>query len=215
MTTQTLGDKKDFILSSVRNGETSATITKGSPCILKMNGTEDGFSVVLPSSSTAAKIAQFFYGVATDDILAGQIGKVQRDGVCNFIKLELQTRANTSAGSSFSTADTLLLGALLGIDSAGNCFKTIASTVAAPSGADQTFFSFQSGDRCSWTEHQFSGWNCDVNFRNSPHCYNQCEGDVALDVIFLLTGAIKTSVASYFITLLKRLKGLNANNGSG
>lgn len=138
MTSQTLGDKKDFLATHVRNSEASATIPKGAPVILKMNGTEDGFAVVLPSSSSASKIAMFYYGVAMDDILAGQIGNVQREGVCNYIKIELQTRANTSGGSSFSTADTLLLGALLGIDSAGNCFKTVASTVAAPSNADQT-----------------------------------------------------------------------------
>lgn len=138
MTSQTQGDKRDFLATRIRNAEASATIPRGAPVILAMNGTEDGFAVVLPSSSSAAKIAMFFYGVATDDILAGQIGTIQREGLCNKIKIELQTRANTSGGSSFSTADTLLLAALLGIDSAGNCFKTVASTVAAASSDNQT-----------------------------------------------------------------------------
>ncbi len=135
---QTLGDKRGFIADHVRNAEASTTIPKGTPCILAMNGTEDGFAVVLPSSSSAAKIQAFYWGVATDDILAGAIGEVQRSGFCRYAKVRVRTRANTSGGSSWSTVDTQVLGALLTIDSVNNCFVTAADTVAAASSDNQT-----------------------------------------------------------------------------
>ncbi len=138
MRTQTLGDKRDFVSVHVRNAEASTTIGRGRPVVLVMNGTEDGFAVVLPSSSSAAKYNAFKYGVALEDITAGQIGNVQLEGLCNYVIMSLQTRANTSGGSSFSTAETVALGEMLAINTVNNFFSTVAATVAAASSDAQT-----------------------------------------------------------------------------
>ncbi len=126
------GNKLDKVLVSARSAEASATIPVGTPVALVANGTDDGLAVVLPATSSAAKLASFQYGVACKDILPGEVGEVCVFGVCN-VKLTLQTRANTSGGSSFSTAETVALGNLLTIFSAGNAFSTIAHTVAIAS----------------------------------------------------------------------------------
>ncbi len=138
MRSQTLGDKRDFLSSHVRNAESTATIPRGTPCALIMNGTEDGFAVVLPSSSSAAKLSAFRFGVALDDILAGQTGEVQLAGLCNYVVVSVQTRASTTGAASWSTADTVALGVLLSINSVNNFFSTRPSTIAAASSDNQT-----------------------------------------------------------------------------
>lgn len=130
MRIKTVGNLGDKVICVAKSAEASASIPIGTPVALVMNATEDGLAVVLPSTSSAAKIVAFRYGVAVQDIAAGQVGEVQLFGVCPNVKLTLQTRANTSGGSSFSTADTVALGVLLTVFSAGNCFSTIAQTVA-------------------------------------------------------------------------------------
>jgi hypothetical protein len=41
MNSQTLGDKRDFISSRIKNAEASASIPKGTPVVLALNGTDD------------------------------------------------------------------------------------------------------------------------------------------------------------------------------
>lgn len=137
-----VGNKADRICVTVKNAESSSTIYAGTPVALVANGTDDGLAVVLPATSTAAKIAAFQYGVAIQDIAAGRVGEVCVFGVCN-VKLTLQTRANTSGGSSFSTADTVALGNALTIFSAGNVFSTIAQTAAVASTDALTLSNFE------------------------------------------------------------------------
>jgi len=139
MRSQTLGDKRDFFSARVRSAEASATIGRGRPVCLAINGTEDGLAVVLPSSKSAGHANVFKYGVALADILPGQLGEVQLYGLCNYVIMSLQTRANTSGGSSFSTADSITdLGVLLSLNTVNNFFSTVASTVAAASSDAQT-----------------------------------------------------------------------------
>lgn len=130
MRTQTLGDKRDFIAARVRNAEATATIPRGTPVALVLNATEDGLAVVLPSTAGAAKCTAVRFGVALDDILAGQLGEVQSYGLCNYVILVVNSRANTSGGSSFSSKDTLALLVALSIDTVNNAFSTKASTTA-------------------------------------------------------------------------------------
>lgn len=130
MRIKTVGNLGDKVICVAKSAEASANIPRGTPVVLQYNGTDDGLAVVLPSSSSASKINAFRYGVAVKDIAAGQIGEVQVFGNCDFVVLTLQTRANTSGGSSFSTADTVALGVLLTILSAANAFSTVAQTVA-------------------------------------------------------------------------------------
>jgi len=124
-----VGNKRDTICLVAQNMETVA-IPLGSPVALRYSGTNDGLEIVLPSSSSAGKLVAFQYGVALGSIAASQMGEVQIFGECDNVLLTLQTRANTSGGSSFSTAQTVALGELLTIVSAANAFSTIASTVA-------------------------------------------------------------------------------------
>ena len=143
MRIKTIGNLKDKVICVVKSDEASATIPRGTPVALVMDGTDDGLAVVLPSSSSLLKTNAFRYGVATTDILAGQVGEVQVFGFCEFVVLTLQTRANTSGGSSFSTADTVALGQLLTIFSAANAFSTIANTVAFASTDGFTLSNFE------------------------------------------------------------------------
>jgi hypothetical protein len=135
------GNKADQVIVVIKSAEASATIAAGTPVVLVANGTNDGLAVVLPSTATASKTVPFSYGVAVQDIPAGVVGEACVFGVCN-VKLTLQTRADTSGGSSFSTADTVALGALLTVRTAGNAFSTIANTVAAASSDNQTLSNY-------------------------------------------------------------------------
>jgi hypothetical protein len=130
MRIKTVGNLGDKVIVTAKNAESSATISRGRPVALVYNGTADGLGVVLPTTSSLLKVNAFRYGVAVKDIEAGQVGEVQVFGHCEFVVLTLQTRANTSGGSSFSTADTVALGQLLTILTAANAFSTIANTVA-------------------------------------------------------------------------------------
>lgn len=127
---QTIGNKPAFQSDNVRNSET-VTIPRGTPVILAFNGTEDGFAVVLPSTAGAALSAAFYFGVATDDILAGQVGEARRDGLCNYCLISQSTR--TASTNSFSTQNSLNSGVLLAIDTVYNAFSTVASTINVPS----------------------------------------------------------------------------------
>lgn len=133
-----VGNKADKLSAVIRNAEASSTINRGMPVVLNMNGTNDGLDVVLPSTAGAVKTAAFRYGVALTDLNPGDIGEAMMFGECDFVRLTLQTRANTSGGSSFSTADTVALGLILTIVTQANAFSTAAVTVAAASSADQT-----------------------------------------------------------------------------
>jgi hypothetical protein len=106
-----------------------------------MNGTDDGLAVVRPRTAGQAKSDAFLFGVALDDIVAGAFGDVQSWGVCNYVKLCLQSRSQSTGANTIPTAETVALGAMLLLvtDSrVGDCFSTIADTVAAASNADQT-----------------------------------------------------------------------------
>ncbi len=138
---QTLGDKKEKIIQRVKNAETTLTIAKGTPVILTMTGTDDGLAVVLPRTAGQAKANAFIFGVALDDIVAGAMGDVQSWGVCDYVKLCVQSRSQSTGANTIPTADTVALGAMLLLvtDSrVGDCFSTVADTVAAASNADQT-----------------------------------------------------------------------------
>lgn len=141
MRTNSLGNGKEKIINRVKNAETSATIPRGVPVVLTMTGTDDGLAVVLPGTAGAAKAAAFAFGVALDDIVAGAFGDVQSYGVCDYVKLCLQSRSQSTGANTIPTADTVALGAqlLLVTDTRlGGAFSTIASTVAAASSDAQT-----------------------------------------------------------------------------
>lgn len=128
MTFQTLGDKREFISTRVRNAEASATISRGMPVVLAINATEDGLAVVLPSSKNAAQAILFKFGVALDDITAGQLGNVQNWGVCNYVALVRQTRGAST--DVWATQQTLGLSVGLAINTVNNFLSSISDSTA-------------------------------------------------------------------------------------
>lgn len=128
---QTLGDKKDFVTSRIRNAEVSATIKAGQPVILVINGTEDGLRVVLPSTATAGKSLQFLYGICTYDIVPGQVGDAFRDGIYDSAMVVRQTRASST--DTWDTMASVATGVILSVNTVANAFSTVASTTTAAS----------------------------------------------------------------------------------
>ena len=125
----TLGDKPNFVSANVRNDEASATIPAGSPVVLSNDGTEDGLSVVLPTSSTAAKIGAFSFGVAVNAIEAGKIGEVYLNGVFASATIVHATRAaSTDSFASYAAGSS---GAVLGIVSVANALSVLAASTAS------------------------------------------------------------------------------------
>lgn len=122
---QSLGPKKDFINLKVRYG---TAVSRGQPVCLSMNGTEDGFAVVLPSNS-AAKAYALFYGVAVKDVASGAFGEAQVFGYCEYGMLARASRsATTVSWASGASIDTF---AVLTIDTVMNAFASSGGTQAA------------------------------------------------------------------------------------
>lgn len=118
--------KAEDIVHAVKNAEL-VTITAGVPVIFAMTGTDDGLGVVLPSSSTAAKIASFAAGITTRSMASGQLGEVQVYGFNRKTLVARATRANST--SDWPTMAALALGVTLGIDSAFNACGAAGVTV--------------------------------------------------------------------------------------
>lgn len=123
---QTLGDKKDFLATHVRNDEASATISAGACTVLSISGTEDGLRVVLPSTKSAAHALLFYYGVALADIPQGQVGEVQLFGLCLNATMVRQTRPTST--DTWNTEATQGISQLLSVNTVANALSTVAST---------------------------------------------------------------------------------------
>lgn len=79
---------------------------------------DDGLAVILPSSSTAAKIGVFATGITVNHIPAGKLGDVQVYGFNRKTLLARGTRANST--SDWPTMASMVIATTLGIDSAFN-----------------------------------------------------------------------------------------------
>lgn len=113
-------DKAEDIVVTVKNIEATSIIYAGQPCILGMTGTDDGIGVVLPSSSSAAKVGAFFMGVAIRNMNPGQVNDCQVFGFNRNTKVIRGTRAaSTDSWPSFAA---ITIGDLLSIDTVNNCF---------------------------------------------------------------------------------------------
>lgn len=149
---QTLGDKADFLGARVRFA--SAT-PKGTPVTLRLNGTEDGLAVILPSAATTQALAdQFFYGVARDTYIANELGDVINFGFVREAILRRATRSDDSANWVGSTS--IAKGVLLSIDTVNNVFSTAAASQTNDSNtsittiASRTPFAFLAADVASF-----------------------------------------------------------------
>jgi hypothetical protein len=123
------GNKKDIVAVVVRNDEASASIPRGTPVTLVLDGTEDGVAVVLPSTAGDAKNGAFKYGIAVNTIAAGDYGESQVFGHCSYAILTRATRAATS--DSWTSSQSQDSGIALGWDSINNALVMNASAVGS------------------------------------------------------------------------------------
>jgi len=115
-----------------KSDEASATIPVGAPICYVMDGTEDGFAAVLPSTAGAAKTPELFAGVnvtAGTGVTPNGFGQFQCYGLCNYALFAQQTRAAST--DSYASAASVAIGAPLQIDTVNNAFATDAEFTGA------------------------------------------------------------------------------------
>ena len=116
--------KPEDIIHVVKNLE-AVTIPVGTPVVYAMSGTDDGLGVILPSSSTAARISVFCAGVTIKAMEPGKMENVQCYGFNRKTALFRGSRAASTA--AWPTMAAMSLGDVLAIDQAGNGFISSAS----------------------------------------------------------------------------------------
>lgn len=122
---QTLGDKRDFLSSHVRNDDT-VKILAGTPVVFDLDGTEDGLAVVLPSSKSAAHALLFPFGVMTADCDVNQLGEAQLFGMCFNVTMVRQTRPTST--DTWQTEATQGISQGMTINTVANALSTVASS---------------------------------------------------------------------------------------
>jgi len=111
-------DKAEKFFVFVRNDEASATISRGEPCCLIMDGTRDGFDVVSANSGAAAKATTLFAGIVAENMLAGKVGQAQVFGFVTAIKVVRQTRAAST--DSWASFPAVAVGDVLNVETVAN-----------------------------------------------------------------------------------------------
>lgn len=129
---QTLGDKPEFISVHVRN-DAGASIPKGTPVVLSMDGTEDGLAVVLPSGAAdQAEADRFCFGIVPDTLASNKIGEAIVFGVVREAIVIRQTRTASTDTWAASVASSAI-GAQLGIETVNNALSALAAITATAS----------------------------------------------------------------------------------
>lgn len=128
-----VGNRGNHIISSVRNAETTNSIPRGTPVVLKLSTTadneNDGFFVVLPATAGSAHSYALRYGVVTDTLAAGVNGESILFGVANYALVTRATRAAST--DSWSASATVASGIALAIDTLNNAFLQAASSAGS------------------------------------------------------------------------------------
>lgn len=129
-----IGKKPNRESVKVRNAEVSAQIPLGTPVFLALNGTEDGFAVIRPSTASANSVGDFFSGILERALDAGEVGSSVVYGFCLKALFSQQTRAAST--DNFASAPAVAIGDLLTVDTLVNCVTVEA---AQPAG-EQPYF---------------------------------------------------------------------------
>jgi hypothetical protein len=129
MNTKSLGTGPERSTSIIRNAETSTTIGIGRPVCFNANGTRTAYDVVLPGTAGAALATTFFTGIASEDILPGEIGPAVVAGFCPYALITRQVRAAST--DSFASAASIAVGGILQIDTAGNAMSLSSASLGA------------------------------------------------------------------------------------
>lgn len=124
----------------VRN-DAGASIPKGTPVVLSLDGTEDGLAVLLPSGAGSQALADtFYYGVAKETMAAGDLGNTQLFGVVREAILRRATRGGSATSDNWAGSTSIAKGVLLSIDTVNNCFSTAAGSSTNDSNTSITTF---------------------------------------------------------------------------
>ena len=119
----------DHILLAGVNNDT-VSMVRGTPAILNLNGTNDGFGVVLPSTAGAAKSNAFQFGVCGTQTSGGLAVNAKDDflayGYCPYAIIQYATRSASTA--SWTSSASIASGAILSIDTVNNAFATQAAS---------------------------------------------------------------------------------------
>ena len=116
------------ITVKVRN-DAGASIPKGSPVCLALDGTDDGLAVILPSGSGAQATAdKFFFGVIKDTLADPGVGDAQLFGVVRQAIIRRATRGGSATSDNWAGSTSIAKGVLLSIDTVNNCFSTAADS---------------------------------------------------------------------------------------
>ncbi len=125
-----VGNKAGKISATVKNGETSSSIPRGTPVILKLttaSATDDGLAVVLPSTAGDPVSYACKFGVITETLAVGNLSESILFGVANYALVTLSTRSTTGTGGGSWSTVSQASGVGLGIDTANNAFSIGAS----------------------------------------------------------------------------------------
>lgn len=123
-----VGNKRDIMAVVIKNKDT-VILKAGSPCVLQVNGTDDGLAVTTIINLATALQGNFF-GIAYNDVAVGAFGEAQCFGFNDSTRLRLTTRAaSTDVWASYAAG---------GIGDA-MVMVTGTGTAAGSTDADQAF----------------------------------------------------------------------------
>jgi hypothetical protein len=123
----------NFVLK-VRNAESSATIPRGTPLVLKLStsgAAGDGMDVVLPATAGNPLSYAARFGVACCSMAAGEYGEAILFGYCSYAIVTRATRAGATGTDSWSSVDSSASGIACGIDTVNNALVMGASIAGA------------------------------------------------------------------------------------
>jgi hypothetical protein len=129
------GNKADKIILTVRNGEASASIPRGTPVCLAAgatSATNDGLDVVLPATAGNANSFGLRFGILTDTLTAGSFGESILFGVATYALITRMTRAAST--DSWTSSASQASGVALGLDTLNNALligASIAGSIAS------------------------------------------------------------------------------------
>jgi hypothetical protein len=119
-------NKADYVSTVVGNRET-VTLPQGLPAVFVMDGTNDGFDVQLPSSSTANKAASFPAGIILQNEPASKVGcNVLVYGICNKV-LVSATLTRSATNAVWASQLGFGLGDVLTINTGANCLEFLSA----------------------------------------------------------------------------------------
>jgi hypothetical protein len=120
----------DHILPNVKNVDT-VVIPRGTPVVLTLNGTADGYGVVLPSTAGQAKSNAFAWGVCQTigGLGIGATDDVYGTGYCPFAIVVYATRSASSA--SWTSSASIASGAIMSIDTVNNAYTTASASIGS------------------------------------------------------------------------------------